>query len=327
MNGMIQPIRRFVGAPEIEKAAFKLREGEVSAVIPLTLGAGDQQLLQYVIIKCEGRMPEMKVNREQAEGRLTEMIVEKKLRTAAADIFQQLQDRAKGQIVNVYNDPQLSRQMPGVAATIYDRKITMRELGEECIERHGIEVLEGAISRRLLEQALKQRNQTVTQDDIDSEIARAALAMGQKTADGRPDTQAWIEMVTKEQGLPYEIYFRDSVWPSVALKILAGDVPITEEDLQKGFEANYGKRAALPHDRDDQSAQGTGSVGAGAAKPDARAVRQAGRGVFGRAVEQGASGEGAADPAPRRAAAAGKGSLLAQAGRTCRASCSWATST
>jgi parvulin-like peptidyl-prolyl isomerase len=243
MNGIIQPIRRFVGTPEIEKAAFSLREGEVSPVIPLTLGGGDQQLTQYVIIKCEGRMPEMKVNREQAEGRLTELIVEKKLRTAAAEIFEQLQERAKGQIVNVYNDPQLSRQMPGVAATIYDRRITMRELGEECISRHGVEVLEGAISRRLLEQSLKQRNITVTQQDIDDEIARAALAMGQKTNDGQPDIQAWTEMVTKEHGVPYEVYLRDSVWPSVALKKLAGDVVITEEDLQKGFEANYGKRA------------------------------------------------------------------------------------
>ncbi len=36
----------------------------------------------------------------------------------------------------------------------------------------------------------------------------------------------------------------DAVWPSVALKKLVGeDVPITEEDLKKGFEANYGPRA------------------------------------------------------------------------------------
>ena len=91
--------------------------------------------------------------------------------------------------------------------------------------------------------------------------------MGQKTADGRPDTQAWIEMVTKEQGLPYEIYLRDSVWPSVALKILAGDVPITEEDLQKGFRGQLWQAGALPHDRDDQSAQGTGSVGAARQNP------------------------------------------------------------
>ena len=104
------------------------------------------------------------------------------------------------------------------------------------------EVLEGTISRRLLEQALKQRNTTVSQQDVDAEVACAALAMGQKTADGMPDVEKWLELVTKEQGLPLDAYMRDSVWPSVALKKLAGEVKITNEDLQKGFEANYGTR-------------------------------------------------------------------------------------
>ena len=36
---------------------------------------------------------------------------------------------------------------------------------------------------------------------------------------------------------------RDSVWPSVALKKLTGDsIQIREQDLQKGFDANYGQR-------------------------------------------------------------------------------------
>ena len=105
--------------------------------------------------------------------------------------------------------------------------------------RHGTEVLEGTISRLLLEQALKQRNTTVKLQDVDAEVC-AALAMGQKTADGMPDVEKWLELVTKEQGLPLDAYMRDSVWPSVALKKLAGEVKITNEDLQKGFEANYG---------------------------------------------------------------------------------------
>ena len=36
---------------------------------------------------------------------------------------------------------------------------------------------------------------------------------------------------------------RDEVWPSVALKKLVGDnVEITQEDLQQGYEANYGPK-------------------------------------------------------------------------------------
>jgi parvulin-like peptidyl-prolyl isomerase len=244
-NGLIQPIRRNVGHAAIEKAAFALSEGQVSRIIPLKIGSNDQPgaLTQYVILKCEGQLPPAKVNASSLkiiEGRLRESIVEAKLRNAAAEIFKQLQDTAT--VVNVYNDRAKSAQMPGVAATINEHRVTMRELAEECLARHGAEVLEGTISRRLLEQEMGRRKLTVSQGDLDAEIARAALAMGYKTADGKPDVNKWLANVVQEQGLPLEVYRRDSVWPSVALKKLAGEVKITNEDLQKGYEANYGKR-------------------------------------------------------------------------------------
>jgi hypothetical protein len=38
----------------------------------------------------------------------------------------------------------------------------------------------------------------------------------------------------------------DAVWPSVALKkLVGGDVQVTDEDLQKGFEANFGERVEV----------------------------------------------------------------------------------
>jgi parvulin-like peptidyl-prolyl isomerase len=241
-NGLIQPIRRFVGHAGIEKAAFGLAEGQVSPVITVALGQGEQQtgLTQYVILKCEGRLPPMKVKQQLVEERLRESIIENKLRNVAAEIFKKVQDEA--QVVNVYNDPARRAQMPGVAATINGHKILLNELAEECLARHGAEVLEGTISRLLLEQALKRRNLTVTRRDIDEEVARAALSMGQKTADGEPDVRKWLTTVQEEQGLSLETYFRDSVEPSVALKKLAGDVEVTNDDLQKGYEANYGPR-------------------------------------------------------------------------------------
>ncbi|MEX2141188.1 MAG: peptidylprolyl isomerase [Pirellulales bacterium] len=241
-NGMIQPIRRNVGHAAIEKAAFALSAGQISRIIPLKLGANDQQgaLTQYVILKCEDHLPPAKVNGKLVEERLRESIVEAKLRNAATEIFKQLQSEAT--VVNVFNDPVKSKQMPGVAATINGRNITLRELAEECLARHGVEVLEGTISRRLLEQGLARGKLTVTDRDIDEEIARAALAMGYKTPDGKPDVDKWLANVIQEQGLPLDVYRRDSVWPSVALKKLAGEVEITNQDLQKGYEANYGKR-------------------------------------------------------------------------------------
>ena len=68
--------------------------------------------------------------------------------------------------------------------------------------------------------------------------------MGQVKANGKPDVEGWLEQVTKQQHVDIDVYMMDAVWPSVALKKLVGDnIPITEEDLKKGYEANYGPRA------------------------------------------------------------------------------------
>ena len=76
-----------------------------------------------------------------------------------------------------------------------------------------------------------------------SRILRAASESVKPKADGSPDVDAWLELVTKQQGVSVEVYRRDSVWPALALKKLVGDkVQISKEDLRKGYEANYGPR-------------------------------------------------------------------------------------
>jgi hypothetical protein len=66
--------------------------------------------------------------------------------------------------------------------------------------------------------------------------------MGKIKRPGEPDIGGWLDFVTKEQGISVELYVRDQVWPSVALKKIAPAPPVTDDDLQKGFEANFGPR-------------------------------------------------------------------------------------
>ena len=133
--------------------------------------------------------------------------------------------------------------MPGVAAVINGRQIPLRELAEESLERHGEVVLEGTINRTLLEQACRKRRITVTPQEIEQEIARAAAEMMPPKADGSPDVESWLKAVTQQQGVTEEVYRRDSVWPSITLrKLVNQDIKIDEEDLKKGYEANYGPR-------------------------------------------------------------------------------------
>lgn len=232
VNGMVNPIRRHLGYKEIEDAAFAIKEG-ISPVIPV---AG-----QYVILKCEGIIPKQNVRFEDARPLLEESINESKLRTAAAQLFDELQKKAD--VVNVFNDPVKKKENPGVAALINNLPVSLRELAEMCIDRHGEEVLDGTISRRLIEQECKRKQITVTEEEIDAEIANAAATMLELQPDGSPDVQKWLALVTEQQGVSIDVYRRDAVWPSVALRKLVGDsVKITEDDIQKGFEANFGER-------------------------------------------------------------------------------------
>ena len=172
---------------------------------------------------------------------LEEALRDRKLRTAATEVFKELQKDAV--VENVYNDPVASRRMPGIAAVINGHKISVRELAEECIERHGTEVLDGTVNRRLLDQAMRKQGMKVTDADLDDEIGRAALAMGKTLPNGKPDIDAWIEHVTKSERISRRsVRARRSLAFGGAQKLVGDHVQITREDLQRGYEANYGPK-------------------------------------------------------------------------------------
>ena len=240
-RGIIPPVRRHVGDPEIERVVFALKEGEISPVV--------EAARQFFIFQCERHLPATPPGGDYihvAQARIKDRLIDGKMRQAAAELFKQLQEQAKGGIVNVYNDPQLSKQHPGVAAMINGRPLTVRELAEECITRYGEDVLESEINRLLLMQEQRQRNVMVTEADLDAEIARAADAFGYLKPDGTPDIEGWLKDVTQEEDVTVDVYLQDAVWPSAALKkLVSGKVQVTEEDLRKGFEANYGERVEV----------------------------------------------------------------------------------
>jgi parvulin-like peptidyl-prolyl isomerase len=122
----------------------------------------------------------------------------------------------------------------------------LEQLSKECALRHGKGVVEGEINRLVLQQELRRRGATVTEADIDEEIARAADAYDFLKPDGSPDTKAWLKAVTETDDVTVDLYVRDAVWPSVALKLLVRDqIQVTQEDYEKGVEANYGERVRV----------------------------------------------------------------------------------
>lgn len=237
-EGLIQPVRKHVGVKEIEQTAFGMKPGEISPVLKVAD--------QYVILKCERHIPGRDIKEMQyILPQLEETIRDQKLRKVAHTIFRQLQEVSKVDVV--YNDKERRAKTPDVAAVIHTPQgavsITLAELAEQCIHRHGKEVLEGMIRRQLIEQACKKQNITVTEADLDQEIARAASLALPPKQDGSPDVEGYLARITEQSNMTVEIFRRNAVWTSAALrKLAAGSVQVTEEDIDRGFQANYGPR-------------------------------------------------------------------------------------
>ncbi len=238
-RGLIPPIGKHMGDPSLEAEAFSLKEGEISEFVKIAN--------QYILMKCEKRIPSTYIApqfKADAEARLRDKIREQNLETAAGRIFQRLQAEAK--IQSVYEDTSLKESHPGVVAILNGQKITVRELAEECITRYGVDVLEGEINRKLLSLALTAQNKEVAQQDILDEIKRAADSRGYLDDTGKPDVKEWLKAVTSKDDVTVDIYVKDVVWPSAALKKLVSEAAkIGEEDLQRGFESNYGRRVEV----------------------------------------------------------------------------------
>jgi parvulin-like peptidyl-prolyl isomerase len=238
-GGAIPPIRKHLGDPKLEQVAFALEPGQVSDIVKVQN--------QHFILLCEGHEPERFIGPQfiaAEEERLRERIRDQKLRDASQTLFAGLQKKSK--IVNVLNDAELSKQQPGVAATVNGRPITLVQLNEECLARHGRAVLDGEINRKLLTQQLTKKNIVVKQEDLDEEVSRAAMMYGCIKPDGTADIEKWLAQVQEQDVATIELYIRVAVWPSVALKKLVRDqLVVSDDDLQKGFESNYGPRVEV----------------------------------------------------------------------------------
>lgn len=233
VNGWVQPVRRHTGDARFEAVAFGLPVGGISPVV--------QVADQFIILKCEGHLPAADVAIEDVRPRLVEELRERKSREASQSVFRQLQDGSR--VENVMNDPARSAGMPGVAALVNGAPVTVDRVRQACVDRHGIDVLEILITRVLLDKALGEARLAVAQGDIDAEIARGAETMGFRRPDGSPDTQAWLERVTRDEKVPLQHYLEDIVRPTVTLKKLVGRAPVSQEDLDKAYAATFGPRA------------------------------------------------------------------------------------
>ena len=240
VGGLVPPIRKNIGDATLEKIAFALKDGEISKVFEL---GGN-----FFVLKCEGHEEARDVSNQQYSAIrkiLEEKVHDGKLRQTASSVFQTLQDAAKGKIINVMNNPELRSKQPGVAASVNGKAITIGQVTDEAIAQYGEDILEGEINRKVLEQALRNRNLQVVEADLKSELTRNAEQSGMMGADGKGAPDKLLKQIADEGGQP-DLYIRDVAWPSAALrKMVKGTVKVGEDEIKKGFESNFGPRVEV----------------------------------------------------------------------------------
>ena len=125
---------------------------------------------------------------------------------------------------------------PRFLAKVGNASVSYDQVADEAMARHGQEVLDQLINRTIIELACRNRNVAITESEVEQEIASIAQEFGL-------DRTAWLQMLQAERNISPAQYRRDVIWPMLALKKLAGtEVQITEADVQKAFERDFGPR-------------------------------------------------------------------------------------
>lgn len=127
-------------------------------------------------------------------------------------------------------------QSSEVLARVNGEPIHYETVARDAVERHGAEILDNLINRTIIQQACDQRGVTVTPAEVQQEVIDIASKFNLPL-------ETWYQMLQSERGITAEQYHRDVIWPMLALKKLAGgEVNVTEEDMFRAFERDYGPR-------------------------------------------------------------------------------------
>ncbi|MDR0869502.1 MAG: peptidylprolyl isomerase [Planctomycetaceae bacterium] len=247
-GGMIHPIRHgSLGNTALERIVFDLKPGEISDAVELTAG-------QFLIFRCEQHLAPQDVDRQKVREQIVIKIRDAKTRKVAAEVFQELQSKAK--IQAVLGNPAAMQQFPDIAAVVNGQPLTKKQLSDVCVNRFGKRVLEDMINRLIVEQDCRKHNIVITEADIDNEIKEMAMKNLPLKADGTPNIELWMKMATEGSGVKPGVYRTNTIFPVLALKRLARPYfQVTEDDVQRGFEANFGKKVrclAMTFDEKDQ---------------------------------------------------------------------------
>ncbi|MBY0586730.1 peptidylprolyl isomerase [bacterium] len=126
-----------------------------------------------------------------------------------------------------------------VVAKVNGEPITREQLASELIQMYGKEHLQSMIGRVLVQQQCKAAQVDVTEEDVRKELSQILERNKLKLSEFK-------QQVLASQDMTLGQYLRDQVWPRLALiRLVKNKVTVTDEDLTKAFEANFGEKVDI----------------------------------------------------------------------------------
>ena len=161
LDGSIPPIPRHSGSPNLEGAAFKLKTGEISAVVQL-----DDAMQRYVILKCKGRTePVVERLDEQVQAELEEQLKKQKVQEMVGKVFESIKKDTR--IDNYFANTVTGAVKPTNTASLKDgAKSAGSSVGE--VQQAGAS---GATTGRVKQAAAESTND----DDVPAATTRPAV--------------------------------------------------------------------------------------------------------------------------------------------------------
>lgn len=94
---------------------------------------------------------------------------------------------------------------PAVVALVNGQQISLQDLAQQCVLRHGETILENIVNKYMILQACQQRKIEITPKDVDDEIARVAAKFNL-------NVPMYLKLLQDERNITPEQYASDIIW-------------------------------------------------------------------------------------------------------------------
>jgi hypothetical protein len=195
-----------------------------------------------VIIKCDKRIPpDATVSLESVRAKLVEQVIEVKTQAEIKATFDELSKKSQPRaLLKKADRAEENARVPPPEQVVgyYDTSepVTREDLGEYLIARYGVERLELLVNRRIIDQACKERNVTVTPAEVQE-------ALGQDLKTMNVSAKVFETDVLAKWGKNLYEWREDVIRPRLMLtRLCQSRVKCTDTDLHQAFEAHYGEK-------------------------------------------------------------------------------------